>query len=230
MHGHELLATLSSLGSGHPAAAFLRHAERFPIADPARPDDAQLTPTGHATAEQFGARLGAWAQVRLFHSPVKRCRQTAEGIARGAAIAGCTVEAVAPEAVLGVDYIVDVAEAGRLTVLHGEHFVRLWLTGQVPSTVIRPAAEMVAAKLAYLGRRLQEPASDGVRLDLHVSHDWNILAVRELTLGVRHEDAGWLTFLDGLAFAAPASGRLQTVFRHHTRTQALSAAPATAGA
>jgi hypothetical protein len=158
--------------------------------------------------------------VRLFHSPVKRCRQTAECVARGAQKAGLTVEHLGPETALGVDYILDLAEAGRLTTLHGDHFVRLWQDGQIPPKVIRATKQIAETKLVYLARKLQEPGLSGRRLDLHVSHDWNILVLRELLLGVLHEEAGWLNFLDGLAFSLSA-GRLEARYRNHAQTQTL---------
>jgi hypothetical protein len=49
-------------------------------------------------------------------------------------------------------------------------------------------------------------------LDLHVSHDWNIIVLRELVCGVRHEDAGWLDFLDGVVFTPTAAG-LRAAYR-----------------
>jgi hypothetical protein len=113
-----------------------------------------------------------------------------------------------------VDYILDLKEAGRLTILHGDHFVRLWFTGQVAPSIIRAAAHIAAEKLTYLHRRMQEPCSRGRRLDIHVSHDWNVIILRELMLRVRHEDAGWLTFLDGLAFSSDANG-LHAFYRGH---------------
>jgi hypothetical protein len=67
--------------------------------------------------------------------------------------------------------------------------------------VIRPPRGIASRKLELVTARLHEPPIDGRRLDLHVSHDWNIIVLRELLLGVRHEEAGWLTFLDGVAFA-----------------------------
>lgn len=212
MHGHELLATLRSLPPHASGAAFLRHAERFPIVDAADPTLAEITPNGAVAAEAFGARLEGFDCVRIFHSPVKRCRQTAECIARGLASAGRVVEIAGPEDALGVDYILDLKEAGRLTVLHSDHFVRLWFTGQVPTTVIRDARQIAARKLGFLTERLQDPCAGGRRLDLHVSHDWNIIVLRELMLSVRHEEAGWLTYLDGVAFALLPDG-LHAVYR-----------------
>lgn len=215
MHGLELLETLSSLPADRPAAAILRHAERFPILDTADPTLAEITPTGAAAAEVFGSRIRGFDCVRIFHSPVKRCRQTAECIARGLSATGCPVEIAGPEVTLGVDYILDLKEAGRLTTLHGDHFVRLWFSGEIAPPVMRVATHIAADKLAYLAQRLQEPSPHGRRLDLHVSHDWNVIVLREHVLRVRHEEAGWLTFLDGIAFSADVAG-LHAFYRDQT--------------
>jgi hypothetical protein len=220
MHGLELLQTLHALPSDAPAAAFLRHAKRFPITDESEPTLAEITPEGAASAEALGAAIRGFDCVRIFHSPVKRCRQTAECIARGLAAAGVPVEVAGPEDALGIDYILDLKEAGRLTVKHGDHFVRLWFTGQIPATVVRAAEEIAVRKLAHLTQRLQDPCARGRRLDLHVSHDWNIIILRELMLGVCHEQAGWLDFLDGVAFV-PESGGLRAVYRDCSVTRPL---------
>lgn len=213
MQGHELLATINAPSTAPAVAAVMRHAARHPIANPAEPALAEITPAGAKAAEGFGARLAGFDRVRLFHSPVKRCAQTAECIARGAAQAGLAAEVAGPQAALGIDYILDLAEAGRLTAQHGDHFVRLWFTAQVPATVIRPPRGIAASMLELVAARLREPAAGGRRLDLHVSHDWNVIILREHLLGVTHEDAGWLTFLDGVAFVAENGGGLSAAYR-----------------
>lgn len=215
MRGEELLATLrNEARTGRPVAAVMRHAARHPIADPQRPEIAELTADGCAAAEAFGVQLGNFSRVRLFHSPVKRCQQTAECIARGVERVGGRVELLGPQAALGIDYIRDLAEAGRLTVQHGEHFVRLWFQGAVPAAVIDPAPALAAMKLDFV--RTQLAAATPGMLDLHVSHDWNIIILREHLVGVRHEDAGWLTFLDGVAFR-PAERGVRAVYREQVR-------------
>ncbi len=220
MHGHTLLETIRSLPAHTHAAAFLRHAERFPILAATDHTLAELTPDGHAAAEAFGTKISGFDRVRLFHSPVKRCRQTAEAIARGFGSNGGCVEIVGEAAALGVDYIVDPAETARLATQHGDHFIRLWFSGQVGPAVIRAAEQVAARKVAHLTARLHEPCAHGRRLDLHVSHDWNILTLRELLCGVRHEEAGWLNFLDGVAFA-PDVGGLRAVYRERAVTRPL---------
>lgn len=220
MLGHTLLETIHSLPTPTHAAAFLRHAERFPILVASDHTLAELTPDGHAAAEAFGTKIAGFDRVRIFHSPVKRCRQTAEGIARGLSTTGRVVEIVGAADALGVDYIVDPTETARLATQHGEHFIRLWFSGVVGPAVIRAAEQIAARKVAYMIERLHEPCAHGRRLDLHVSHDWNILTLRELLCGVRHEEAGWLNFLDGVAFAAEVGG-LRAVYRECVVTRPL---------
>ncbi len=220
MYGYELLETIGSFAPDAPKAAILRHAARYPILDLARPELAEITPEGARAAEDMGRRLRGVDCVRLYHSPVKRCQQTAECLARGAEAAGLQVSHVGPEAALGVDYILDLAEAGRLSQVHGEHFVRLWMRGEVPPNIIRDTKHIAETKMGCLTRRLSEATPGRRRLDLHVSHDWNIMVLREHLLGVRHEEAGWLEFLDGVGFCLHG-GVLQVAYRKQERRQAL---------
>lgn len=220
MHGLELLETLRALPAAAPAAVILRHAARFPITNQAEPHLAELTPQGIADAEAFGERIQGFDCIRLFHSPVKRCQQTAEAILRGAKKTGLSGEIAGPEDVLGAGYISDLKEAGRLAIQHGEDMVRRWLAGEIPTSVMSTAVELATEKLSYLLQRLREPCPQGRRLDLHVSHDWNILILRELICSIRHEDVGWLNFLDGVAFA-PAGNELMVAYRDRVVTGAL---------
>lgn len=217
MRGTELLDTLrEEARAGTPVAAMLRHAARHPIADPERPELAELTEEGRAHATEFGAGLRGFPRVRLFHSPVLRCQQTAECIAAGAASIGVPAVLAGAHPELGIHYIRDVKQAGRLSAVHGEHFVRLWHEGAVPPGVVDPIPELAVRKLAFVRARLAEVAADPGLLDLHVSHDWNIIALREHLVGVRHEEAGWLTFLDGVAFRPSPLG-LRVVYRGQAR-------------
>lgn len=208
MRGEKLLATLRrEARHGKPLAATLRHAERHPITDPAWPDLPELTTTGRADAEAFGAALEGFELVRLFHSPVVRCRQTAEGIAAGVQRAGGRVEMLGVHESLGIGYTRDRLEFGRLFEIHGDNrFMRLWCDGVLPEKVLAPASSCSTQIREFIHRRLGDHALNARVLDLHVSHDINIMAVREACLGLRHEEAGWLEFLDGVVFQSTADG------------------------
>ena len=212
MQGFELLDTIAGLTTTPAVAVIMRHAARHPIANPSEPTLAEITAEGATAATEFGARLTGFDRVRLFHSPVKRCGQTAACIAQGATRAGLAVEIVGPQEEIGVDFILDQVEAGRLSVLHGDAFVRWWVEGKIASSVIRPAGPVAGRQTNFVATRLQEPTDGGRRLDLHVSHDWNIIVLREILLRVRYEEAGWLTFLDGVAFTSDPGG-LRAIYR-----------------
>lgn len=209
MYGHALLATIHSLPVETHAAAILRHAERYPITDSTRPELAELKPSGIEAATAFGKTLKGFDRVLVFHSPVKRCQQTAEAIADGLSQSKIDATVMGPRVALGVDYIRDTLEAGRLGGALGETFIRRWFDGQVAPTVVRPPSEVGALHRDFIARSLAETPQIGRCLNLHVTHDWNILALREWMVGVRHEEAGWIDFLDGLAFTPASSGGLK---------------------
>jgi len=66
-----------------PVALLLRHAERPASAPGEHGTDLSLTDHGRRTAELLGATLGPRI-LTLSSSPVRRCRETAEAIRRGA--------------------------------------------------------------------------------------------------------------------------------------------------
>jgi broad specificity phosphatase PhoE len=81
------LADLPHLPRGtpddRPVALLMRHAERPPIAAGEHGTDLALTDHGRRSAEALGAILGPRLQ-RLSTSPIRRCRETAEALRRGA--------------------------------------------------------------------------------------------------------------------------------------------------
>lgn len=150
-----MLGTIAGLTATSTVAAVMRHAARHPIANPAEPTLAEITADGAKAATGLGARLTGFDRLRLFHSPVKRCGQTAECIAQGAAQAGLAVELAGAREEIGIDYILDQTEAGRLTVLHGDHFVRLWVVRQIPAPVVRPPRTVATRQTDFVAARLR---------------------------------------------------------------------------
>jgi hypothetical protein len=194
-YGTELLEAIRK--AKRPTAVFMRHAPRPPVVDLAQSPSVELTALGREAAEAFGAELAGLCAVRIFHSPILRCAQTAAHIALGTRAAGVATEVLGARPELGASYLVDAGEVIRLGNALGRAFVRQWFAGEIGEAVIRPAAAVLAEYLGYLARELGDgTASD--RVDLHVTHDWNVLLLREGTLGLRHEEAGWIDYLDGL--------------------------------
>lgn len=75
-------AALRLIPPGAATAVLMRHAERGEFAKGDHGNDVLLTPQGEKDAIAMGRVFGERRPL-LFHSPVERCRQTADGIGNG---------------------------------------------------------------------------------------------------------------------------------------------------
>lgn len=203
LYGDYLLAALASLPEGAPAVLFARHAERYTIEGAASPDDVPLTPAGEEAARLFGSRLPTARFLRLFHSPILRCKTTAELIAGGFAAAGGQVAFEGALPGLCRSYLVDRRGMNALVRRYGGGgsyaLIRDWFDGRFDPAIIDPCS-VAAEGLRRLAENAAAYAGPG-SLTILVTHDWEILTLREAFLGARHEEVGWVDYLDGLALA-----------------------------
>jgi len=212
---------LASRPDSQHAAAIIRHAQRHPLGSTTDPTKALLTDAGKAAAVVLGGRITGFTHLRLFHSPVMRCQQTAECIAEGAASSGMRIELCGARPRLGFVCTKDEAAALTLYTEIGDEFVSRWLSGILPAGMMEDPVDTVRHNLHELTATLHHETPHGPRLDLHVSHDWNIMVMRELLVGVRHEEVGWLGFLDGLAFHRSSARELTVAYDTVHRTGSL---------
>jgi len=80
----------------------------------------------------------------------------------------------------------------------GQGFMRAWFEGRFDRRWLLPTPEAADMVLSRVIDGMSSFPED--RLDIHVSHDWEVVLLREELLGVRYEDAGWVDYLSGLAF------------------------------
>lgn len=201
--GAPLLAALARLPLDAPAAVLMRHSARGPITDILRALEIPLSPEGVAVARVFGRAL-PHRHVLLRHSPVPRCAQTAECVAEGVREAGGIAVLQGPDDRLGGPYVVDSLAVALKSAELGSGFVTAWREGHLPATIIQPLADAAREQLGCALEALRG-AGPG-ELHILVTHDWNVLTVREATLGVRHEEAGWVDFLDGVVVVRNGEG------------------------
>ncbi len=195
---------LPDLATGTRFSIIIRHGEREHIVETARALEALLTEKGKQEAVALGEKLAPFGNIIIHHSPVERCRQTAEKIAEGiiagagsAEIAGYLVE-------LGGPYI-----AGSWTDITAEidmrgfnGFVRAWFDGALPESLITPLHRSAQVQVSILRRQLERSDASYV----NVSHDWNVMCLREYYFGIRHEEAGTPAYLDGLVALRDGNG------------------------
>lgn len=189
--------SINSIPGTGPLALIIRHAERHPIDSMSNPFAAMLTEKGANDAFAYGERLSLPGTVRLYHSPVARCRETAYNIGRG--LSEKTGQDIPVESImdLGGPYIRgDWNQVSKLIDKIGhDEFIRQWFDGNLPHDMLMPLEDTALNQLGILAGQLT-CSSDSF---INVTHDWNILAIREWVFKIRHEEEGWPDFLDGIA-------------------------------
>ena len=195
-------------------AVIIRHAERDPIDVMTRALEARLTPAGKSDAFQLGQSLARYNPINIYHSPVPRCIQTAECIFEGirscnepATIVGYLLE-------LGGPYITSTWDAVVNSIEQFGHsmFIRKWFDNELPSNLIMPLPEAAQIQLNILANQLRS----GISSSINITHDWNIMILREYYFNLRHEDIGDPDYLDGV-FAYLHQDRLHLRYHEHER-------------
>jgi broad specificity phosphatase PhoE len=178
-----------------PSSVVMRHAERYPISSVHDSLGTGLTPKGMTDSAEFGRSIGGRRQVRLFHSPAVRCRETAMWMAKGLEAAGHSIISIEESPSLCAPYLTDacvLTDADRL----GHGFMRKWFDGSFDPRRLLPTPEAADMVLSPIIADLLSAPEDG--LSVHVSHDWEVVLLKEELIGIRHEDAGWADYLSGL--------------------------------
>lgn len=212
--GDPVLELLRTLDPKARAVAFIRHSERDKARSPAQVsmDAVPLTPRGHALAHRFGRELPTFARISVSHTSIPRSMQTAEEIDAGFR----EVHPGSGSILAGKDPMFSVIYRGTVdkklrddfrVSLRGQAFTQLWLDGEVPPTIMRPAKETIDRFLLDVETRAGQLPPGGVHI--HVGHDREIEAVRTAVFGGKLGDYPLMEFLDGLLFSATGESALR---------------------
>jgi broad specificity phosphatase PhoE len=170
-----LLVGLEVIPRDRPVTLLMRHSIRFPITDPARNYEVGLTPEGVELACEFGRQLaGKFSPGRITSSPVGRCIDTANAIARGA---GWELKSQ-PHPLLSHEHIAPAWE--------------LYLAGKVNG---HPPAQVIHTLRYLLDHQTTSP-----NLDICVTHDTVVGAVVGSLLHRPVQAEFWPAFLEGAFF------------------------------
>jgi len=198
--GRSQLVDLLQLNRSSRLAVLIRHAARSNPID----DDyyhLPLLPEGVEASLEFGKRLPKGRLIKIYHSPVPRCEETAKHILEGASSVGGSIQFMGARDFLSPRFMLKPREIIKeIEKIGVEVFARKWLNGELDEKVMENPWRVASQLIAEIKGHLQEDRTPGPTLHVYVSHDWNILAVRDLYLGVKHEEEGWPLYLDGLIF------------------------------
>jgi len=198
-HGERMTDTMDLadvaqvLARGASAAMLVRHAARFPIPkdDPSFGGTVALTEEGEAMARQFGRRLaGITDDVGFWASPMRRCRDTAAGIAAGM---GLVAECRDADAVgLYGCYYSDPVRLQKQMQAEGHLPVMLRYLERGEEPYHHPLADGTAALTRWIGQTAVR------RLNIFVSHDI-FCAAYAVGLGLRtFTGDDWAGFMQGV--------------------------------
>ncbi len=201
MNGSQVLESLNRHADAI-AAVIIRHADRLTISSVTDSLRVGLNQKGREDALRFGRGIAGDRPVRFFHSPALRCRETAEAIAQGLTMSGRSVLGQSETWDLCAPYLKDdrtLAVADRL----GHGFMRAWFDGQIDPEWLLPAPQAASTVLSPILGQMAVP-EEGPRLDVHVSHDWEVVLLRDVLFRTRYEYEGWIGYLDGIMFVREA--------------------------
>ncbi|MBP7734837.1 MAG: histidine phosphatase family protein [Spirochaetes bacterium] len=193
-------------------AIMVRHAERHPINKMANALDLLLTSKGKEDAYNLGQSLARYSPIAIYHSPVPRCKETADCIREGISNAKqvATLEGFIFD--LGGPYITGIWESvvRAIEEIGQTKFIRKWFDNELPADLIMSLPEAARIQLSILVNQLNSQRHSTV----NVTHDWNIMIMREYYFNLRHEDIGDPGYLDGL-YAFYENDRLFLGYHNH---------------
>ncbi len=175
----------------------LRHSHRNEQTSFEKGQKTRLTPQGHVIAKKFGEKLPNNRSIKIFHSIIWRCEETAENIHEGFKSIGGTSELkgeLEPLATIGItDREFFLNEFNSVPVL--DIFYR-WAVGFYNPNVWTPFIEYCQSTAHTILDQVKNSPENG--LDIFVTHDFNVMALRFGWYGLLPKS--WVKFLGGFAF------------------------------
>jgi broad specificity phosphatase PhoE len=200
-------------------AVIMRHSERhYDLDNPAGEPFMNLTEKGKDLSLNFGEQLPPGMAVRAFSSFIGRCIETAYLIDKGYTSKGGKTNSNSVEFFLSPFYAKNPAEILKTFLKSGSlSFVRSWLDGEFSSKVIDDPKDSAQKIVGFAKEHLAQSLEN--HINISITHDWNLYLVKEIFLGLKHEDAGAVEYLEGVVLYAHNNDLFIT--NHQTKPQAL---------
>lgn len=176
----------------------MRHSERHYDPDnPVREPFMNLTENGKDMSFKFGEQLPSQMCVRSFSSFIGRCIETAYLIDKGYMSKGGKTKSNTVAIFLSPFYAKNPAEILKTFLESGSsHFIRAWLNGDYSSEIIDDPEDSARKMVTFAKEQLNQSIEN--HIDISVTHDWNLYLIKEVFLGLKHEDAGKIEYLEGV--------------------------------
>ncbi len=175
----------------------LRHSHRNDPTELVKIHELRLTPQGHQVAKIFGQKLPNERAIRLYHSPVGRCQETAEDILTGFEETGGNG---ALKGVLTPLFFAGTAPKFFQDInMKNSHldFMFRWAVGFYSPDLISPLQTYCQNAAVVIWNNINDAPERGI--DIHITHDVFLMALRFGWFGIPPNEE-WVPFLGGIAF------------------------------
>lgn len=181
-------------------SVLIRHSDRFFTKEARMEPFMGLTQEGKSFALDLGRDIPAKPVPKLFSSIFGRCIETAYLIDKGYTLQhGVTLDNNITSELLAPFYIKDIEKAIHMVQDQGSDlFIRNWFDNQINDSIMENPEKTAVMLSEYMTDRLKNINDNEIAIC--VTHDWNIYPVKEFKLGIKHETAGDVGYLDGLVF------------------------------
>ncbi|MHA1914724.1 MAG: hypothetical protein ACW986_07280 [Promethearchaeota archaeon] len=197
-HSRKIIENLHKFPEDSKIIMILRHSHRNDPIDMEKVHKLRLTPQGHAIARKFGELLPTNREIRLFHSVIWRCEETAENIQKGFESIGGKTEL---KGILAPLYQIGIDDVTFLRLFKNYHFRDLlfrWVAGFYLPEEWAPFIPYCQNAANLIWNQLETAPEKGI--DICVSHDWQCLSLRYGWFGFP-PDNRWIRYLGGYAFS-----------------------------
>jgi len=181
-------------------SVLIRHSDRFFSKDARLEPFMGLTDAGKDFAFDFGADLRPGAMPQLCSSFLGRCVETAFLIDKGFTKKNNqALDHNYMDAMLSPFYVKDIEKAIPLIEKQGnEIFLRNWFDNRFDESIMENPEKTSDILSEFMIEQIKNLKEN--QIAICVSHDWNIYPLKEFKLGLKHESAGQVGYLDGLVF------------------------------
>lgn len=197
LQAREILKAIEKFPENSKIILVLRHSHRNEPTAREKMSKLRLTDIGHEAAKRFGEALPLNRSIRLFHSVVWRCQETAEGILEGfrkKSGKGEIKGILKPLFFAGTPPTFFVNTLKEIAPIP---FIYRWAAGHFSPESIMPFQQYCENAAKIIWNKLNSTPENSI--DIHITHDIFLIALR-LGWFELHPKKEWVPFLGGFAF------------------------------
>jgi len=194
----QIIEGLKKFPANSKIILLLRHSQRNEPEDFDVDADLNLTPEGRNIAKIFGENLPIDKSIRLFHSKAARCKDTAEEIYNGFKKSGgqAVIKGhLLPLYHIGISIDVFMEENKKYDILK---IFNRWSAGLYSPEFWSPLIQYSQKAAELMWFEIENTPEKA--LDIHVTHDLHLLALRFGWFGIPPSKK-WINYLGGFAFS-----------------------------